>query len=287
MKPKKVATPGFYKLNSGKSTPSKKKMGRPAAKNKRKKRDKIKHRAEYTRADMAEAVRLVNEENWSIKAAALELNSVKKNKVPRMTLSDRLKKENPDKEPVLGRPQVIDKVVEEALVKCLEICGSYNYPMRKKDLQDLIQAYCIEHGVKTGWVDDRPGKQWIRHFRVRWAHRVKVRKPTNIKRSRAAVSPQQVRDFFLRMGPNLEGVPRYNIFNYDESPFQDNPAAEDAFCAGGTKYFEVVQNHSKTTFSVMFCCAASGDMLPPMVVYKCPTGSVYPCWCQGGPEGTV
>jgi hypothetical protein len=204
-----------------------------------------------------------------------------------MTLSDRLKKENPDKEPALGRPQVIDKVVEEALVKCLEICGSYNYPMRKKDLQDLIQAYCIEHGVKTGWVDDRPGKQWIRHFRVRWAHWVKVRKPTNIKRSRAAVSPQQVRDFFLRMGPNLEGVPRYNISNYDESPFQDNPAAEDAFCAGGTKYFEVVQNHSKTTFSVMFCCAASGDMLPPMVVYKCPRGSVYPCWCQGGPEGTV
>ncbi len=63
MKPKKVATPGFYKLNSGKSTPSRKKMGRPAAKNKRKKRDKIKHRAEYTRADMTEAVRLVNEEN--------------------------------------------------------------------------------------------------------------------------------------------------------------------------------------------------------------------------------
>jgi hypothetical protein len=291
MKPKKVSTPGSYQLDSpsAKCTPPRKKLarGRPGAEKRKRTRLGIKHRAQYTEADITEAVRLVTEENYTIKAAALEINSMKKNIVPRMTLSDRLKSKFPDQAPALGRPQELSKAVEEALVKCLEICASYNYPMRKRDLQDLVQAYCLEHSVNTRWKDNRPGKQWIRHFRRRWAHRVKIRKPTNIKRSRAAVSPQQVKDFCLRMGPNLEGVSRYNIFNYDESPFQDNPAAEDAFCGGGTKYFEVIQNHSKTTFSVMFCCAASGDMLPPMVVYQCPTGSLFQTWCEGGPEGTV
>ncbi len=37
----------------------------------------------------------------------------------------------------------------------------------------------------------------------------------------------------------------------------------------------------------MFAVTASGKMLPPMVVYKSGTGSVYPQWCQDGPQGTV
>jgi hypothetical protein len=83
---------------------------------------------------MTEAIRLVNEEDFSIKRAALLTNRVKKNVMPRMTLSDRMKKERPDERPALGRPQELDKTVEEeALVKCLEICASFNYPMRKKD----------------------------------------------------------------------------------------------------------------------------------------------------------
>ncbi len=105
-----------------------------------------------------------------------------------MTLSDRMKKERPDERPALGRPQELDKTVEEALVKCLEICASFNYPMRKKDLQELIQAYCLQHSMKTRLEDDLPGKTWIKNFRRCWAHWIKVRKPTNMKRSRAEPS---------------------------------------------------------------------------------------------------
>jgi hypothetical protein len=285
MKPKKVLTPGSY----GKTTPPpRKKVGRPSSVKKLKRaRRKLLHRENYSEEDMVEAIRLVKEEEYSIKAAAALINDRKKKEIPRMTLSNRLRRTEPGKMPKMGRPAELRKEVEEALVKCLEICASFNYPMRKKDLQDLVQAYCVEHGIKTRWVEDRPGKHWIRNFRRRWSHRVKVRKPKNIKRSRARVSPEEVRDFFQRMRPNLEGVSRHHIFNYDESPFCDDPGAEEAFCPGGTKYFEQVQNHSKTYYSVMFCCSAAGDMLPPMVVYKSGTGSVYPVWCKGGPDGTV
>jgi hypothetical protein len=46
-----------------------------------------------------------------------------------MTLSDRLKSAAPAKTPVLGRPQELSKATEEALVKCLEMCAKFNYPM--------------------------------------------------------------------------------------------------------------------------------------------------------------
>jgi len=35
----------------------------------------------------------------------------------------------------------------------------------------------------------------------------------------------------------------------------------------------------------MFCGSATGVMLPPMVVYK--ARSLYECWCERGPKGTV
>jgi hypothetical protein len=47
--------------------------------------------------------------------------------------------------------------VEEAVVKCLEVCTNFNYPMRKQQLQDLVQSYCEEKGVKTRWLTPGPG----------------------------------------------------------------------------------------------------------------------------------
>jgi hypothetical protein len=203
---------------------------------------------------MLEAIRLVKEDEFSVKTAAAYVNDRKLNAVPRMTLTDRLRKLDPDDQPTLGRPVELSAVVEEALVKCLEMCAEFNFPLKKRNLQDLVQNYCVENNVKTRWPNDRPGIDWVDNFRRRWRHRVKVRKPTNIRRSRAKVSPADVRAFFQRVAPNLEGISSYCLFNYDESPFRDDPGAEDAFFSVKTRHCEQVQNHSKNSFSVMFCC---------------------------------
>jgi hypothetical protein len=80
-----------------------------------------------------------------------------------------------------------------------------------------------------------------------------VRRPTNIKRSRAKVSPDIVRSFFTAISPNLQGVQASNIYNYDETGFKNDQGAEEAFFSGGCKNLEKIQNHSKSQFSVMFC----------------------------------
>ena len=52
----------------------------------------------------------------------------------------------------------------------------------------------------------------------------------------------------------------------------------------GTKRVERVMEHSKVAISLMLCISASGDILPPFVVYK--AENLYGNWCNGGPAGS-
>jgi len=195
---KRVSTPGTYDLGtSGKSkAPAKSPLrktgrgrGRPSiGKRVKKPRTPVRERVGYTEQDMLEAIRLVREDEFSINAASKFINGAKLNPVPRMTLSDRLKTQTPTAQPLLGRPQELPKKVEESIVSCLETCANFNFPMGKKRLQDIVQSFVVEHNVVTRWKNERPAKDWVRGFRKRWAHRLKLRRPTSIKRSRAKVT---------------------------------------------------------------------------------------------------
>ncbi|MBM3938750.1 MAG: hypothetical protein FJ333_08900 [Sphingomonadales bacterium] len=232
-------------------------------------------------------MRLVQLEDYSIKRAALEINSRKENVVPRMTLSDRLKRREPTKDVKLGRPQELNEEVEQALVKCLVKCAEFNFPMRKRDLQELVQAYCTEHNIATRWPDARPSNDWCKAFLNRWKDTVKLRKPTNIRRSRADLHPDEVTKFFEHIAPSLEGIPATHVFNYDESNLRDDPGSEKAFFSKKTRHCEQVMDHSKVNFTVMFCVSAAGAMVPPMTLYQSTTGAVYDTWCEGGPDGST
>jgi hypothetical protein len=175
------------------------------------------YRTRYTPEQMAQAVRLVMEDGYSVAAAAKETG------VPRMTLNDRMKTVKPVEDPKIGRPQEISKAAEKAIVDCLCLCAEFQYPMNKRDVCNLVQAYCVENGVETRWKDSKPGKDWVVSFQKRWSHKVKLRRPRAIKRSRAAVSPQIVRDFFEKLGPNVTGILATHFFNYDETNLKDDP----------------------------------------------------------------
>lgn len=297
VKARKVLTPGSRpdkraateaakkKKKPRKDKVSGKKRGRPSLKIK--KRPSAPRRATYRPEDIQEAVRLVQLENFSIKRAAATINIRKVNAVPRMTLSDTLRRADPEKLPKLGRPVELSEEVERALVNCLIKCAEFNYPMRKRDLQDLVQAYCTEHCVPTRWEDNRPARDWCRMFLKRWAATVKIRKPTNIKRSRANLHPDDVEAFFENIKPSMEGVAATHIFNYDETNLKDDPGAEKAFFQKETKHCEVIAESSKVNYTVMFCVSAAGDMVPPMTLFESPTGAVYTTWCEDGPPGST
>ena len=73
--------------------------------------------------------------------------------------------------------------------------------------------------------------------------------------------------------------------NYDETNFTNDPSKSIIICRRGRKRVETVRESSKQAFSVMWCGSASGELLPPMVVYK--AKNVYEGWEENGPEGAV
>ncbi len=169
---------------------------------------------------MLEAIRLVQEEGYSIKQAAQTTNSRKTKAVPCTTLNDRVWAGDKGEIPAMGRPVEIPKAVEAALVKCLKMCGDLQYPMKKSDLVNLVQYYCVENGVETRWKESKPGKDWCLGFMKRWKKDIKLKRPRNIKRSRAAVSPSIMTSFHENARPHLEGIKATHIINYDETNLQ-------------------------------------------------------------------
>jgi hypothetical protein len=117
--------------------------------------------------------------------------------------------------------------------------GEYNYPVSKRDLRDMIKTYLDRLDRKdTGFKDNRPGKKWLHGFLERHKDSIVIRKPTNIRRCRAAVSPDDIRAYFANLEHEIQGVPPSNIFNCDESCLRDDPSAKSAFFKRGVRYPE-------------------------------------------------
>ena len=91
--------------------------------------------------------------------------------------------------------------------------------------------------------------------------------------------------FFDEFVAGVGDIPPEKVFNFDETNFTDDPGMKKCFVLRGARRVEMIREHSKTAISVMWCGSASGDMIPPMVVYK--AQHVYEGWTTGGPHGTV
>jgi hypothetical protein len=150
----------------------------------------------------------------------------------------------------------------------------------------LITYRTLVHNFlgKFRFVDNLPGHFFVKGFLKRHA-RLTVRTANLIKRSRAALSHEEVNNFFDRFELTAAGIPPENMFNCDETNLQENPGAVKAIFSKGVKYAEQVRDFTKTAISVMFCGSAAGVLLPPYVVYK--GANVYESWSTGGPKGTV
>jgi hypothetical protein len=244
MSPRKVRTPGSYDLDKKrkkkmrkdkkghggiKKAKKVKKVGHPTGQARKSSSRKNNYRTKYTPEDLQAAVSKIKDDGWTATRAAREYG------VPRVTLLDNVK--GTHKTGVIGRPTVLSKLEEEVLVSRIVLFGQYNYPVSKRHLRDMVKAY-LDKKRDTIFKDNRPGKNWVKAFLKRHADQVVVRTPTNIRRSRVAVSPAEIRQYFANLAQEVEGVPASNIFNYDETNFRDDPGASQCIFKKGVRYPE-------------------------------------------------
>lgn len=173
---------------------------------------------------------------------------------------------------------------EELIVERLVLVSRWGFPLSKQELRKIIQEYLNLAGRSSRFIDNLPGPDFARGF-MRRHKKLTIRMANPIKRSRAELSPEIVQEFFGRLSKVAEGVPPQNILNYDETNLQNNPGAKAAIYRKGVKYAEQVRDHSKECITVMMCGSASGEMLPPYVIYK--AKYVRDTWTEGGPEDAL
>ena len=222
---------------------------------------------------MEKAVRQVKEGKSVPKAA-------RDNHIPRETLRDTVG--GLHKKRCGGQLYLTDEL-ETALVSVLDQLSSWKYPLTSYELRCLVRNYITSCNIESKFKDNMPGWDWAKGFIQR--HKLAERFATNLKPQRAKITKEEVLEYFDNLEESLDGIEPANIFNFDETNFTDDPKRSKCICRPGRSRHERVESHSKTGFSVMFCGSATGEYLPPMVVYK--AKNMYEGWASDVIPGAV
>lgn len=184
-----------------------------------------------------------------------------------------------------GGQTVLSPEEEAVLVDRLKICSDWGYPIDSLTLRLLIKDYLERQGRQVKkFKHNMPGPDFVASFLSRHKEFLSNRMCQNIKRSRAAVSPDIINSYFDELEKELKDVPPSNIINYDETNLCDDPGRKKLIFRRGCKYPERIMNSSKASTSVMFAATADGKILPPYVVYK--AQHLYETWRERGPKNS-
>lgn len=199
--------------------------------------------------------------------------------IPRSTIINKLKGVRSS---VFGGPRVFSPQEEEGFKNHLMKLAEFGFPVTETDLRFCIKNYLSKIGrLVPKFKNNMPGQDWVKSFLDRHPM-LTTRFASNIKRVRAAVSKEIIEEYQDNLAKEVENVLPTHIWNYDETNLRDDPGLKHVICRRGTKYLEQVCNTTKSSTSVMFAGSASGELMPPYVVYK--GEHLWDTWTLNGPK---
>ena len=218
--------------------------------------------AKYRETYDDESMRLAltaTEKGLSIRRAASEYN------IPKSTLGDRVSgKILPGAKP--GRKPYLTPNEEDELVKFLLNCAAIGYGRSRKEVIAMVQGILETRGLDgpltCGWWDG---------FKARHPQ-LSLRQASLLSYSRAVASDRDVIDRYFDLleetleKNNLNDKPA-QIFNCDETGMPLNPKASKIISQRGDKNPAAIGGNTKTQITVLACVSASGNAMPPMVVW--------------------
>ena len=203
--------------------------------------------------------------------------------VPKSTLQRKVKGKGAKKH---GGQLAVSAENEVKLSKIINQVALWSVPFDSLDIRHLVKHSLDKEGAQHRiFRDNLPGIDWLKGFMKR--HNLTLRQADKVKPKRYEVTEESVNSFYSELTEALQDVPMSNIYNFDETNLTDDPKNHQVVVRRGFKRVISKTVSSKAGFSVMFCGNASGEYLPPMVVYKAVASNVYERWIKGGPPGTL
>ena len=229
----------------------------------------------YSEDTLSRALDEINSGKVSIRKASREY------KIPFGTLRHKVKGLHQKSH---GGQKRLSDDCERLLLSALDSLADWKVPLGELDIRCLVKSYLDERGITDSrFQNNLPGPDWLKNFVRR--HNLTQRLADNVKGSRAEITQELVNGYFDNLETSVEGVTPENIYNYDETNVTDNPKAKTVIVRRGRRRVERKIEHSKQTISLMFCGSATGQYLPPMVVYR--AANLYSSWTQNGPRGAI
>ena len=168
------------------------------------------------------------------------------------------------------------------------------FGLTKELIEVVVLDYIKENNIKVPFTGGIPGKDWWQRFFKRWptlAHR----KPQHLSKHRAeAANPAIVEAWFDKVEAFLREVGldpsdpsiATRLWNCDETAFCTAVSAQKILCKRGSRdVHETGGGSGREHITVHCCCSASGERLPPYILYK--GKNLYQRWMEGGPAGTL
>lgn len=229
---------------------------------------------DYTKNNLANCLKAINNGLPHRKAA-------KEYGIPRSTISNKIS--GKCSLSVGGQPTFSPD--EEAMfVKCVVAMCDYGFPVNEEDLRHIVKNYLGKVGRTVDrFKDNYPGRDWTKSFLIRHPD-LSERFVPNIKKSRAAITPDVLTEYINNLAKLTANVPPENIWNYDETNLTDDPGSRKCIVKRGVKYPGNIMNSSKSSISIMIAGNAAGKLLPPYVVYK--SAKLWTTWIDNGLKGT-
>lgn len=231
----------------------------------------------YREDAVERALRDVVNGRLSIREAAERYN------VPKSTIHDKYKGKYLYEKS--GRPNALSAPDEANIVAGLVTAAEWGFPFTPSEVKEVVKAFLDRKGKREKrFRQNRPGNVWVKGFLNRHKDILSKRLSQNIKRQRAGVTTETIREYFQHLQVSLQDVPDENIVNYDETNVTDDPGQEKVLIRRGSKHADRILDHSKSSTSVMFAVSGSGRRLPLYVVYQ--SQHLHDTWTQNGPPGT-
>lgn len=193
--------------------------------------------------------------------------------IPRSTLRDHIKTGKVERQ--LGRKSVLSIQQEQELSNRIIRLSNMGVPLTPKSVRRSVFSYCKKNQIASKFNDqtEMAGYSWYKSF-MRRHPELSKRKAQSMNWARAQkLNPFIVKDYFTKLSTimdefDLKNSP-HKIFNLDEKGCRLTlHHSQSVLAAKGSKRVHLISNEHAENVTVVACISASGQTIPPMIIFK-------------------
>ena len=188
-------------------------------------------KSSYTEDDVNNAIEKIRTKEWTYKEAASLIN------IPIGTIASRMSRKSNQE---VGRPTNLKTTEEKYLVDLIITLQAYGELSTYVDVLRYATEFVDIMNLKSRFKNGKPTREWFYGFIRRWKDKLKIMNSTKLEKVRADVTWNTINCWFAKLHSILSKLDLFNkpqqLFNCDESGFQDDPGKKRVVVSRDTKY---------------------------------------------------